>query len=588
MRMSHLFGRTLREAPGDAELPSHKLMLRAGLMRPLGAGLYSLLPLGFRVVKKVEQIIREEMNAIGGQELQMPVVHPADIWKESGRYQVVGPELTRFKDRSEREMVLAMTHEEVVTDLARSEINSYRQLPMLVYHIQTKWRDEPRSRGGLIRVREFTMKDSYSLDLDEAGLDAQYRNHWQAYERIFRRCGLEFVVVGADTGMMGGSASHEFMALSEHGEDIVLICPNGDYAANQEVARLRRDGATGEAPLPMAEVETPNTTTIQALAEFLGIPLAKTAKAVFFVGESGRFVFAVIRGDLDVNETKLRKAAAEPTLTPATPEQIRAIGAEPGYGSPVGTRDALIVVDESVRDTPNLMAGANRVGWHLRNVNLGRDYQADVVADIASAIAGSPCPVCGTPMRAERAIEVGNIFKLGDRYSEVFGATYLDAEGQSHPILMGCYGIGSGRVTATVVEQHHDGKGIRWPASVAPFHVALVSILSADDEAPALAADALYAELQAAGIEVLYDDRAERVGVKFNDADLIGCPIRVSVSARTLAKGEAEIKPRDAAEAAFVPLAEAVPTVQRMLADLMAPLAGDGPTSLPTTSISSS
>ena len=365
MRMSHLFGRTLREAPGDVELPSHRLMLRAALMRPLGAGIYSLLPLGWRVVRKVEQIIREEMNAIGGQELLMPVVHPADIWRESGRYDVVGPELTRFKDRGDRDMVLAMTHEEIVTDLARQEINSYRQLPMVVYHIQTKWRDEPRSRGGLIRVREFTMKDSYTLDRDEAGLDEQYQNHWRAYERIFRRVGLDFVVVGADTGMMGGTASHEFMALSPYGEDIVLICPECGYADNREVATFQRDAPTGEAPLPMEEVETPSTTTIQALADFLNVPLAKTAKAVFYKGDSGRFVFAVIRGDLDVNETKLRKASGEGGLTPATVEEIRAIGAEPGYGSPVGVRDALIVIDESVRDTPNLVAGANRVGWHV-------------------------------------------------------------------------------------------------------------------------------------------------------------------------------------------------------------------------------
>src|SRR4051812_14905648 len=392
MRMSHMFGRTLREAPGDVELPSHRLMLRSALIRPLGAGIYSLLPLGWRVIRKVEQIIRDEMNAIGGQEMMMPVVHPADIWQESGRYFEVGPELTRFKDRGDRDMVLAMTHEEVVTDLARQEINSYRQLPMLVYHLQTKWRDEPRSRGGLIRVREFTMKDSYSLDRDDAGLDEQYRNHWLAYERIFRRVGLKFVVVGADTGMMGGTASHEFMALSPYGEDIVLICPRCDYADNREVATFVRDAASTESLQDTAEVETPNVTTIQALADFLNIPLAKTAKAVFFKGDSGRFVFAVIRGDLDVNETKLRKAAGELGLVPASVEEIRAIGAEPGYGSPIGVREATVVVDESVRDTPNLVAGANRVGWHVLNTNPGRDYQPDVVADIAAAEAGFGCP----------------------------------------------------------------------------------------------------------------------------------------------------------------------------------------------------
>jgi prolyl-tRNA synthetase len=575
MRMSHLFGRTLRDAPGDVELPSHRLMLRAALIRPLGAGIYSLLPLGWRVVRKVEQIIREELDAIGGQEMLMPVVHPADIWRESGRYEAVGPELTRFKDRGDRDMVLAMTHEEIVTDLARQEISSYRQLPMLVYHIQTKWRDEPRSRGGLIRVREFTMKDSYSLDRDEEGLDQQYRNHWRAYERIFRRMGLAFVVVGADTGMMGGSASHEFMALSPYGEDIVLMCEACGYADNREVATFIRDAPTGEPLLPAEEVETPGATTIQALADYLNIPLARTAKAVFYKGDSGRFVFAVIRGDLDVNETKLRKASGEAGLTPATVEEIRGIGAEPGYGSPIGVHDALIIIDESVRDSPNLVAGANREGWHTLNTNPGRDYQPDVVADIAAAEEGFPCPTCGQALTAERAIEVGNIFKLGTRYSKALGAEYLDEEGLSHPIVMGSYGIGSGRVSATVVEQHHDERGIAWPVTVAPFEVSLLWIGSADDAGVQSTADQIYADLTTSGIDVLYDDRPERAGVKFNDADLIGNPIRVSVSPRTLERGEAEIKLRSAAEATFVPLIEVMPAIRRMLDELYAPLSGE-------------
>ena len=577
MRMSHMFGRTLREAPGDVELPSHRLMLRAALMRPLGAGIYSLLPLGWRVVRKVEQVIREEIDAIGGQEMLMPVVHPADIWKESGRFFAVGPEMTRFKDRGDRDMVLAMTHEEIVTDLARQEINSYRQLPMLVYHIQTKWRDEPRSRGGLIRVREFTMKDSYTLDRDEEGLDKQYHNHWRAYERIFRRVGLEFVVVGADTGMMGGTASHEFMALSPYGEDIVLLCDACGYADNREVATFRRDAATGVELLPVEEVETPNTTTIQALADFLKIPLSQTAKAVFYKGDSGRFVFAVIRGDLEVNETKLRKAAGEGGLTPATVEEIRAIGAEPGYGSPIGVRDAFVVIDESVRDTPNLVAGANRVGYHTLNTNPDRDYKHDVVADIAAAEAGFLCPTCGEPLRAERAIEVGNIFKLGTRYSQALGAEYLDEEGQSHPILMGSYGIGSGRVTATVVEQHYDDRGIVWPISIAPYHVSLLWIGAAGDTEPQAVADGLYDELSAAGVEVLYDDRNERAGVKFNDSDLIGNPIRVSVSPRTLEKGTAEIKLRAASESEFVPLDQVLARVRELMAELAKDVSGDAP-----------
>lgn len=568
MRMSHLFGRTLREAPGDVELLSHQLMVRAGMIRPLGSGIFSLLPLGWRVVRKIEQIIREEMDAIGGQEMMMPVVHPADIWKESGRWYQVGPEMARFKDRADRDMVLAMTHEEVVADLARSEINSYRQLPQIVYHLQTKFRDEPRARGGLIRVREFTMKDSYSLDADEAGLDVAYKLHWQAYDKIFTRAGLDYVVVGADTGMMGGSASHEFMAFSPNGEDTIFICPSGDYAANREVALFRRDEPVRDDLLPMEEVETPNTPTIEALANFLGIKKSQTAKAVFFKGGSGRFIFVVIRGDLDVNETKLRKVANEPALTPATAEEIQAIGAAAGYGSPVGVRDAFIVVDESVRDTPNLVAGANKPGYHLKNVNLGRDYQADVIGDIANAVEGSPCPQCGAPMRAERAIEVGNIFKLGSRYSEMLGATYLDAEGRSHPIVMGSYGIGSGRVAATVVEQCHDERGITWPASIAPFAVSLLNLGKADDAESAAAADALYADLTTAGIEVLYDDRDERAGVKFNDADLIGNPIRLSVSPRTLKEGNAELKGRKEADATFVPLAKVVSSVQSKLAEL--------------------
>ncbi|MEA2584211.1 MAG: prolyl-tRNA synthetase [Thermomicrobiales bacterium] len=568
MRMSHLFGRTLREAPGDVELLSNQLMVRAAMIRPLGSGIFSLLPLGWRVVRKIEQIIREEMDAIGGQEMMMPVVHPADIWKETGRYFSVGPEMARFKDRADRDMVLAMTHEEVVTDLARQEINSYRQLPQIVYHLQTKFRDEPRARGGLIRVREFTMKDSYSLDADEAGLDVSYHRHWQAYDRIFRRCGLNFIVVGADVGMMGGSASHEFMALSPNGEDTILICPNGDYAANREVAKFRRDEPAAEELLPVEEVATPETPTIEALAKLLGVPTSRTAKAVFYKGGSGRFVFVVIRGDLEVNETELRKVANEPTLTPATAEEIRAIGAEPGYGSPVGVKGAYIVVDESIRDSPNLVAGANRVGYHLKNVNLGRDYQADVVAGIAAAEEGFPCPVCGTPMRAERAIEIGNIFKLGTRYSEALGATYLDAEGKSHPIVMGSYGIGSGRAAASIVEQRYDDRGITWPLSVAPFHVSLLSLAPVDDAEATGVADQLYVDLTSAGVEVLYDDRPDRAGVKFNDADLIGNPLRVSVSPRTLAKGQIEMKGRTEKEATFAPIADAVETIKSKLAEV--------------------
>ncbi len=570
MRMAHLFGRTLREAPADVEIPSHALMVRAGMIRPLGAGIYSLLPLGYRVIRKVEQIIREEMDAIGGQEMLMPFVHPGDLWRRSGRFDAIGPEMARFKDRGDRDMVLAMTHEEVVSDLTASEVNSYRQLPQIIYHLQSKFRDEPRSRGGLIRVREFTMKDSYSLDVDEAGLDTAYRLHGIAYDRIFTRIGLDFIMVGADVGMMGGSASDEFMGFSPNGEDIILICPTGDYAANREVATFRRDEASGEAPLPIEEVETPNTPTIQALADFLSIPVSQTAKAVFYKGGSGRFIFAVVRGDHDVNETKLRNATGESELIAATAEEIRVIGAEPGYGSPVGVHDAFVVVDESVRDTPNLVAGANRPGYHLRNVNVERDYTADLVTDIVAAAEGAPCPVCGTRMRADRAIEVGNIFKLGTRYSQAMGATYLDPDGKARPVVMGSYGIGVGRAAATAVEQHHDERGIRWPVSIAPFQVSLLSL--GREEHVVAATDALYAALTEAGVEVLYDDRNDRPGVKFNDADLIGNPIRLSVSKRTLEQDQAELRLRSESESSFVVLDDVVSIVQGHVDDLLARL----------------
>lgn len=570
MRMAHLFGRTLREAPADAELPSHQLMVRAAMIRPLGAGIYSLLPLGYRVIRKVEQIVREEMDAIGGQEMLMPFVHPADIWRESGRFDAIGPEMTRLKDRGDRDMVLAMTHEEVVTDLLRSEVSSYKQLPQIVYHLQSKFRDEPRARGGLIRVREFTMKDSYSLDANEGALDVSYQKHAVAYDRIFTRLGLDFIQVGADVGMMGGTASDEFMAFSPHGEDVILICPNGDYAANREVATFRDNEPAEEDLLPMEDVQTPDTPTIQALADLLGIPLSRTAKAVFFKAGSGRFIFVVIRGDLDVNETKLRNAIGEADITPASAEEIRSVGAEPGYGSPLGVQGAFIVADESVRRSPNLVSGANRPGWHVRNVNLGRDYEADLVTDIAAAAEGAPCPVCGAPMRAARAIEVGNIFKLGTRYTTAMGANYLDADGVAHPVVMGSYGIGIGRAAASVVEQCYDEKGIVWPMSIAPFHVSLLSI--GKDDAVVAATDQLYADLQTAGIDVLYDDRGDRPGVKFNDADLIGNPIRLSISRRTLDNGQAELKLRTAADAEFVPLADVVQRVRGIVDEALAAL----------------
>jgi|SRR5665811_1239789 len=570
MRMAHMFGRTLREAPADAEIPSHQLMVRAAMIRPLGAGLYSLMPLGYRVIRKVEQIVREEMDAIGGQEMLMPVVHPAELWERTGRIDLIGPAMAHFRDRADREMVLGFTHEEVVADISITDINSYRQLPQIVYHIQTKFRDEPRSRAGLIRVREFTMKDSYTLDTDAEALNTGYEKHAVAYDRIFTRLGLDFIKVGADVGVMGGSKSEEYMAFSPNGEDTLFICPTGDYAANREVAEFRRDTPEAEDQPPMETIETPETNTIVKLTELLDIPLSRTAKAVFFMGASGRFVFAVIRGDLDINETALRQATGEDDLTPATPEQIRVIGAEPGYGSPVGVHDAFIVVDESVRDSPNLVAGANKPGYHLKNVNLGRDYEADVVGNIASAWEGAPCPVCGQPMKLERGIEVGNIFQLGTRYTEKMGATYLDKDGKAQPIVMGSYGIGIGRNAASVVEQRHDDKGILWPISIAPYHVSLLSL--GKDEAVIDATDALYDTLTSAGVEVLYDDRTDRPGVKFTDAELIGNPIRLSISKRTLEEREVELRLRTSDTSEMVPVDQIVDRVHTIISELFAAL----------------
>ncbi|MBN2004367.1 MAG: proline--tRNA ligase [Anaerolineae bacterium] len=591
MRMSQLFSRTQRDVPSEAQCLSHQLLLRAGFIRQLAAGVFSYMPLARRSLTKVEAVIREEMNAIGGQEITMPVVNPADIWQESGRWYSIGSEMGRFKDKIGRDMVLAMTHEEVVTALARDEIDTYRQLPQLIYHIQTKWRDDPRPRAGLIRVREFTMKDSYSLDADEAGLDKQYRAHYQAYFNIFHRCGLDVVAVGADMGMMGGSMSHEYMVLADIGEDTLMLCDCG-YAANRQIACFQKPQAAAEALLPVEKIATPGVTTIEDLTKFLSIPKSKTAKAVFMMAElvdqqagksspsssvplpptPERFIFAVIRGDMDVNETKLTNAIKAKSLRPATEDEIRGIGAEPGYGSPIGVHDALVVVDEAIAASPNLVAGANLPGYHLLNVNYPRDFAADIVTDIAAANAGDACPVCGAPLRAERGVEVGNIFKLGTRYTDAMHAYYKDEADNFKPIVMGSYGIGIGRLLACVAEIHNDDQGLIWPITVAPYQVALVALGGKEPEVVA-AAEALYAEMQSAGIEVLYDDRNSSPGVKFNDADLIGLPLRLTVGWRRLKDGEVELKRRDGDERLAIPLADVIPTLKATIADMQAAIA---------------
>ncbi len=552
MRLSQLFFSTLRDDPADAEMPSHRLLVRAGYVRQLGSGIYSLLPLGKRVNDRVEQVIREEQNAIGGQELEMPVVHPADVWRASGRFDAVGPELTRFKDRNGRDMVLAMTHEEVVALLLADIVKSWRQLPLQVYHFQTKWRDEPRARGGLIRVREFVMKDAYSCDRDEAGLDASYWAQHGAYVRIFERLGLDAIPVSSDVGMMGGSLAHEFMVLNPAGEDVLVLCEACGYAANRQVAVIPKPDPAPEEAAPLEEVETPGTTTIATLAAFLGIGPERTAKAAFFVTGDGRLVTAIVRGDHEVNETKLVNAIAAKGggLRPATIEEIKAAGMEPGYGSPIGAHDTVVVVDDLVARSPNLVAGANRVGWHYRNVNVGRDFTPDVVADLTNAQEGDPCPTCGQPLILRNGIEVGNIFKLGTRYSDAVGATYLGEDGVAHPIIMGSYGIGVGRNVACVVEAHHDDKGIIWPAEVAPYAAHLVEIGAAREPRVAELAERLHQVAVDAGREILWDDRDESPGVKFTDAELLGMPWILTVSPRSLAAGGVEVTERATGERA--------------------------------------
>ena len=574
MRMSQRFSRTQRDIPSEAQVVSHQLLLRAGFIRQLAAGVFSYLPLAYRALTKLENIVREEMNAIGAQEIKMPVINPAEIWQETGRWYSIGSEMGRFKDKNDREMVLAMTHEEVVADLARHEIKTYRQLPQLIYHIQTKWRDDPRPRAGLIRVREFTMKDSYSLDADEAGLDKQYRAHYQAYFNIFTRCGLDVIAVGADTGMMGGSMSHEYMALTAIGEDTLLLCDGCGYAANRQIAHFQKPAADAETPTPRQKVATPNIMTIQDLTTFLNIPTRKTAKAVFMlaeiIGKEGEtFVFAVIRGDMDVNETKLANAIQAKSMRPATEDEIRAIGAEPGYGSPLGVHDALIIVDDAIPTSPNLVAGANEAGYHLRNVNYGRDFTADIISDIAAAQAGDMCPHCGHALRAERGVEVGNIFKLGTRYTEAMQAHFKDEDDTLRPIVMGSYGIGIGRTLACVAESHNDEHGLIWPISIAPYHVHLVALGGKKVEVNATA-DRLYAEMQAAGIDVLYDDRTASPGVKFNDADLIGIPLRITVGWRRLKEGAVELKRRTEQERTPIPVADVVDTLKAAIAAMEA------------------
>ncbi|MBX0330369.1 proline--tRNA ligase [Oscillochloris sp. ZM17-4] len=574
MRLSNMLGRTLRDAPAEAEHAGHQLAMRAGLARPIAPGSYALLPLGMAVARRIEAIMHAEMARAGGQEFRTPIVQPAALWEATGRYQEYGPLMLRASDRAGRPLVVAPTHEEAVAELARREVGSYRQLPALIYQIHTKYRDEMRTKGGLMRLREFTMLDAYSLDADEAGLDKSYDAVAVAFERTLERCGVAYAAVEAGAGEMGGGEAREYMALSPSGEDTLARCAGCGYAANVEVAvsggRALGVGSRGLGAGAMEEIATPNTATIADLAALLGVPESATAKAVFFDTPDRGLIFAVIRGDLEVSEEKLRAAARVSELRPASAEQIAAAGAVAGYASPVGlivseggSPGVLVVADPSVAEgAGGLVAGANRAGYHLRNVVYGRDWRATAVADIAAVRAGDPCARCGAPLALDRGVEIGHIFKLGDRYTRAVGATYLDEAGAARPVVMGSYGIGVERLMQIIIEQHHDEAGIIWPASVAPADVHLMAL--GKGESPKAAAEELIGELEAAGLRVLYDDRGESAGVKFNDADLIGLPLRLVVSDRLLAAGELELKPRGGA-AVKVPRADLLRAARNML-----------------------
>ena len=552
MRLSRLFTKTLREVPAEAETASHQLMLRTGMIHQVAAGVYSYLPLGWRVLRKIEQIIREEMDRVGGQELMMPVLQPLELWEKTQRHHAFGKSLFVLTDRRERTLFLGPTHEEVITELVRHQVRSYRDLPLLLYQIQTKFRDEPRPKGGLLRVREFSMMDLYSFDVDAEALDLSYQKMRQAYASIYRRCGLPAMEVEADSGAIGGKDSHEFTVITPTGEDEIIYCESCGYAANVEKAQSVKSEGERAALLPLEEVATPSMKTIEEVAGFLQISQSRTLKAVFYSADDD-LVFVVIRGDLEVNEVKLRNALKCSELQLATEEQVRRVGLVAGSASPLGLSGVKTLADDSIMLGTNFVAGANKPDHHIKNVNYPRDFRVDLMLDIAAARPGEGCPRCGHSLASTHGIEVGHIFKLGTLFSEKLGAFFLDREGRQLSIVMGCYGIGVGRMMAAAVEQNHDDQGIIWPLPLAPYQVYLCA-LGMDKPEVAASAEKLYADLEAAGIEVLYDDRPESPGVKFNDADLLGIPLRVVVSSRTLKSGSVEIKWRSEKESQLLPL----------------------------------
>lgn len=571
MKFSDLLVPTLREIPSEAEIPSHRLMLRAGLMRKVAGGIYTYLPLGFRTLQKIMAIIREEMNAIGCQELLLPIVQPAELWHQTGRWSEYGEEMFRLVDRHGRSFCLGPTHEELITDLVRSEVRSYRQLPLVLYQIQNKYRDEIRPRFGVMRGREFIMKDAYSFDKDQEGLNASYEAMYRAYHRIFARCGLETRAVLADPGAIGGNDTHEFMVIAESGEAAIVYCDTCDYAANVEKAETKPVESGQASPPPGIErVHTPGVRTIDDLVAFLGAPPERMIKTLVYMAD-GVPVVALVRGDRELNEVKLARVLGATSVTPADPETVQTVMKAPaGFLGPVGLTGVRVVADYEVPAITDGITGANAEDYHLVHVAFGRDYTCEVF-DLRQAVAGDSCPRCDGRLHQARGIEVGQVFKLGTKYSKALNATFLDENGQERLFVMGCYGIGVSRTMAAIIEQNHDERGICWPMSVAPFHVDLI-VINPADAAQAEAAGALYRALCDAGIEVVLDDRDERPGVKFNDADLIGFPLRLVVGPKLLAEGKAELKFRSSGEIETVPLDRVAERVRACVDESLAAL----------------
>jgi prolyl-tRNA synthetase len=559
MRYSQMHLPTGREIPSDAEVVSNQLMIRAGMIRKLTSGIYSYLPLGYRVIRKVEQIIREEMNRAGAQEVHLPMVQPAELWQESGRWTHYGKELLRFRDRNDREYCLGPTHEEVITDLVRHDIKTYRQLPCNLYQIQTKFRDEVRPRFGVMRCREFGMKDAYSFDTDEAGAEKSYEKMFTAYNNIFRRCGLNFRPVEADSGSIGGSFSHEFMVMADSGEDSIVFCQNCDYAANMEKAEIPAPKNETQAQkdfLPMESVETPGVRTIDEVSSFLGVSPAQILKTLIFNADE-KPVAVLIRGDHEVNEIKVKNYLGANELALANDDMIiEATGAPRGFAGAVGIKTR-IIADHSVVNIVNLVTGANREDYHLKNVNIGRDFKVDSYADLRVAQAGDTCPRCGGTIRIARGIEVGHVFKLGTKYSQAMKASYLDKDGKEKIMIMGCYGIGIGRTVAACIEQNHDEYGIIWPMALAPYTV-IVTPVNINEPDVMKASGDIYTDLLTSGVEAILDDRDERAGVKFKDADLIGIPLRIVVGAKNLVQGNVELKIRKTGETRLIAVRDIV------------------------------